>query len=158
MQPKDGQKTLLLLAQEQLEEVMQEVEELRVKCDALKADNSTLLVERASQPAGSPGAKAAVEPNGDTAGHRMPGAAATVPSPGTAELEVCNYGELEPCGVRCVCDGIHCSANSPSAERLLPVVTLPKHNSGQAPCFATVRVKGIIACAAGAHRRAGREC
>ena len=65
----------MLLAQEQLEEAVEELEDMRIKHDALKADNATLLAECKSRPAGSPGNKAAADANGDAGGHSVPGAA-----------------------------------------------------------------------------------
>ena len=58
-----------MLAQEQLEEMMQELEDLRIKYDALKADNSTLLAERKSESASSPAGHAAADANGDAGPH-----------------------------------------------------------------------------------------
>ena len=80
-----------MLVQEQLEEVMQELEDLRIKYDALKADNSTLLAERKSEAASSPAGHAAADANGDAAPHAAPEAArdAAVLRQGSAQLEVC---------------------------------------------------------------------
>ncbi len=80
-----------MLVQEQLEEVMQELEDLRIKYDALKADNSTLLAERKSESAGSPAGHVAADANGDAGPHAAPEAArdAAALSLGTAQLEVC---------------------------------------------------------------------
>ena len=80
----------VMLVQEQLEEVVQELEDLRIKYDALKADKSTLLAERRSEAAGSPGDKAAADANGDTGAHSLPGAAEDPPAHplDTAQLEV----------------------------------------------------------------------
>ena len=93
MQSVHGQisQKVAMLAQEQLEEVVQELEDLRIKYDALKADNSTLLAERKGDSAGSPGAGAAAEANGDAGAHRVLGAAehAAVYPLGMAQLEVC---------------------------------------------------------------------
>lgn len=79
-----------MLAQEQLEDVMQELEDLRVKYDALKADSSTLLLERKSESAGSPADRAAADANGDAGTRRALGAAdahLSLPQ-GIAELQV----------------------------------------------------------------------
>lgn len=81
---------VMLLAQEQLEEAVQELEDLRIKHDALKAENATLLAERRSKSAGSPGDRAAADANGDTGAHRVPSAAedAAAHPLGMAQLEV----------------------------------------------------------------------
>ena len=78
------------LVQEQLEDVMQELEDLRVKYDAVKADNSTLLLERKNESASSPADRTAADANGDAGTRRALGAAdAHLPLPqGIAELQV----------------------------------------------------------------------
>ena len=82
---------LNMLVQEQLEDVMQELEDLRVKYDALKADNSTLLLERKSESASSPADRAAADANGNAGTSIALGAAdphSSLPQ-GIAELQVC---------------------------------------------------------------------
>ena len=81
---------LHMLAQEQLEDVMQELEDLRVKYDALKADSSTLLLERKSEPPSSPADRAAADANGDAGAGKALGASdvhLSLPQ-GIAELQV----------------------------------------------------------------------
>ena len=64
---------------------MQELEDLRIKYDALKADNSTMLAERKSESASSPSDQAVA--NGNAGPHRAAGDSG-VPLQGIAELEV----------------------------------------------------------------------
>ena len=73
---------------------MQELEDLRIKYDALKADNSTMLAERKSESASSPSDQAVADANGNAGPHRAAGDSA-VPLQGIAELEVhlCPYAE-----------------------------------------------------------------
>lgn len=76
-----------LLLQDQFEEVMQELEDLRIKYDALKADNSTMLAERKRESASSPSDAAVVDANGNAGPHRAAEDSAA-PLQGIAELEV----------------------------------------------------------------------
>lgn len=83
--------TRLWFLQEQLEELWQELEQLRVKNDALKADNATLLAERADDGA------AAAHSNGDLK-PRAAGDGADAPAAeAAAELEAARQriAELE---------------------------------------------------------------
>ncbi len=77
--------------QEQLEELWQEAEQLRVKNDALKADNATLLAERAADGAAAAHSNGDLKPRAAQDGADAPAAAAA------AELEAArqHIAELE---------------------------------------------------------------
>ena len=64
---------------------MQELEDMRVRYDALKADNSTLLLERKSESASSPADRIAADANGNAG---AADAHSSLPQ-GIAELQVC---------------------------------------------------------------------
>jgi hypothetical protein len=81
----------LWFLQEQLEELWQELEQLRVKNDALKADNATLLAERADDGAAAAHSNGDLKPRAAGDGADAPAAAAA------AELEAARQriAELE---------------------------------------------------------------
>ena len=91
------------MLQEQLEEALQELEGLRAKTDALKADNFTMIAEQNDEPASNTTEEAPVEANGDAGTHSAHGIADTDPASlqRIAELEVISSTErLEYCSHR----------------------------------------------------------